>query len=70
MTKKSDSAVFERDAAKRRVMYQDIQADFRKTSPFVMLFQQAQVAALRAQVDGFRLGPTADSTFVAPVSKR
>lgn len=70
LTKQSDAAVLERDPAKRVKQYQDIQAEFRKTSPFVMLFQQTQVAALRANVDGFRLGPTADSTYVFTVTKR
>jgi peptide/nickel transport system substrate-binding protein len=35
-----------------------------------MLFQQTQVAALRATVTGFKLGPTSDSTYLAPVTKR
>jgi peptide/nickel transport system substrate-binding protein len=37
LTKKADAAVLERDGAKRKAMYQEIQAEFRKTSPFVML---------------------------------
>jgi len=70
LTKKADAAVLERDPAKRIKMYQDMQAEFRKTSPFVMLFQQTQVAAVGANVDGFKLGPTSDSTYVFTVSKR
>jgi len=70
LTKKADAAVLERDPAKRIKMYQDMQAEFRKTSPFVMLFQQTQVAAVRANVEGFKLGPTSDSTYVFTVSKR
>jgi hypothetical protein len=42
-------------------MYQEMQAEFRKTSPFVMLFQQTEVAAYRSNVDGLKLGPTSDS---------
>jgi peptide/nickel transport system substrate-binding protein len=34
-----------------------------------MLFQQTEVAALRANVQGLRLGPTADSTYLFNVSK-
>ena len=60
LTKMTDAAVLERDGAKRAKMYQDIQADFRKTSPFVMLYQQTEVAAFRANVDGLKLGPTSD----------
>jgi peptide/nickel transport system substrate-binding protein len=70
LTKKADAAVLERDNAKRVKLYQELQAEFRQTSPFVMLFQQTQVAMLRTSVDGFRLGPTSDSTYLAPVVKR
>ncbi len=70
LTKKSEAALLERDTAKRAKLYEDIQAEFRKTSPFVMLYQQQQVAAVRANVDGFRLGPTSDSSYVSPVAKR
>jgi peptide/nickel transport system substrate-binding protein len=70
LTKKADAALLERDTARRAKLYDEIQAEFRKTSPFVMLFQQQQVAGVRANVDGFRLGPTSDSTYVFTVSKR
>jgi peptide/nickel transport system substrate-binding protein len=70
LTKKSDAAALERDGAKRAKMYQEIQAEFRKTSPFVMLYQQTDVAAYRANVEGLRLGPTSDSTYLFAVSKR
>ncbi|MEI8324775.1 MAG: ABC transporter substrate-binding protein [Betaproteobacteria bacterium] len=69
LTKKADAAVIERDPAKRRAMYEEMQAEFRKTSPFVMLFQQSEVAALRANVDGLKLGPTFDTNYVFGVSK-
>ena len=70
LTKKSDAAALERDGAKRAKMYQEIQAEFRKTSPFVMLYQQTEVAAYRANVDGLRIGPTSDATYMFLVSKR
>ena len=70
MTKKADAAALERDGAKRAKMYQEIQADFRKSSPFVMLYQQTEVAAYRANVDGLRIGPTSDSTYMFNVSKK
>jgi len=66
----SDAAALERDAAKRAKMYQDIQAEFRKTSPFVMLYQQTEVAAMRSDVEGLKLGPTSDSTYMFKVSKK
>jgi peptide/nickel transport system substrate-binding protein len=70
LTKKADAAVQERDAKKRAAMYGEMQAEFRQSSPFVMIFQQTQVAAMRANVDGLRLGPTSDSTYFAGVSKK
>jgi peptide/nickel transport system substrate-binding protein len=35
-----------------------------------MLFQQTEVAAVRSNVDGLRLGPTSDSTYLFKVSKK
>ena len=70
LTKKADAAAQERDGVKRAKMYQDIQAEFRKTSPFVMLYQQTEVAAMRANVDGLKIGPTSDSTYLFNVSKK
>ena len=68
-TKKAADAVLERDAGKRKKMYEDMQADFRKSSPFVMLFQQVEVAAYRSDVSGLKIGPTSDSTYMFRVSK-
>lgn len=70
LTKKSDAAAQERDGARRAKMYQEIQADFRKTSPFVMLYQQVEVAAYRDNVAGLKIGSTSDSTYMFNVSKR
>ncbi len=70
MTKKADAAALERDGPKRAKMYQEIQAEFRVSSPFVMLYQQTEVAAMRANVNGFRIGPTSDSTYLFLVSKK
>jgi peptide/nickel transport system substrate-binding protein len=69
LTKKADAAVLERDAGKRKAMYEEMQADFRKNSPFIMLFQQVEVAGLRSDVKDFRMGPTSDSTYMFKVSK-
>ncbi len=69
MTKQTDAAVLERDANKRKTMYEEIQAEFRKTSPFVMLYQQTEVAAMRNDVQGLKLGPTSDTTYMFRVSK-
>ncbi|MDE2277669.1 MAG: ABC transporter substrate-binding protein [Burkholderiales bacterium] len=69
LTRKTDAAALERDTARRVQQYRAIQAEFRRTSPFVMLYQQTEVAAFRANVQGLRLGPTADTTYLFAVSK-
>ena len=70
LTKKSDAAVLERDAGKRKAMYEELQAEFRKTSPFIMLYQQTEVAAYRSNVEGVKLGPTFDTNYMFKVAKR
>ena len=70
LEKLADAAVLERDTAKRKKMYEDMQAEFRKTSPFIMLFQQTEVAAVRSNVEGFKLGPTFDTNYMFLVSKK
>jgi peptide/nickel transport system substrate-binding protein len=69
LTKQADAAVLERDGKKRKAMYEKMQAEFRKNSPFVMLFQQTEVAAYRSNVQGLKIGPTSDSTYMFKVSK-
>jgi peptide/nickel transport system substrate-binding protein len=69
LTKKTDAAVLERDPDKRKTMYGEIQAEFRQTSPFVMLYQQTEVAAIRNNVEGLKIGPTSDSTYMFVVTK-
>ncbi len=69
LTKQADAAVLERDGGKRKAMYEKMQADFRKNSPFVMLYQQIEVAAFRSNVQGLKIGPTSDSTYMFKVSK-
>jgi peptide/nickel transport system substrate-binding protein len=69
LTKQADAAVLERDGKKRKAMYEKMQAEFRKTSPFVMLYQQTEVAAMRSNVQGLKIGPTSDSTYMFKVSK-
>ena len=69
LTKEADAAVLERDGKKREAMYKKMQDEFRKSSPFVMLFQQTEVAAVRSNVQGLKLGPTSDTTYMFKVSK-
>lgn len=70
LSMRADAAVQERDPAKRKAIYEKMQAEFREASPFVMLYQQTEVAAFRSNVNGFRIGSTSDSTYVYRVTKR
>jgi peptide/nickel transport system substrate-binding protein len=69
LTQKTKAALLERDSAKRAEMYKELQKVVLETSPFILIFQQTEVAALRSNVKGYKLGPTFDTNFVAPVSK-
>jgi len=70
LTRQADAAALERDGAKRARMYQELQAEFRKNSPFVMIYQQTEVAAYRKNLTGLKIGPTSDSTYLFNVSKQ
>ncbi|MGQ3213042.1 MAG: ABC transporter substrate-binding protein [Shinella sp.] len=69
LTAESKAALLERDNAKRAAMYEKLQQQALETSPFVMIFQQIEVAGVRGNVKGYTLGPSFDSNPLAPVSK-
>jgi peptide/nickel transport system substrate-binding protein len=69
LTKKTMAAILERDADKRAAMYLDIQREHQETSPFVIMFQDIEVASQRSNVKGFKLGPSFDSNFYKNVTK-
>ena len=70
MTKMADAAVLERDPAKRAQMYLEIQKIHQATSPFVIMFQQTEVAGVRADTKGFVIGPSFDDNRYAGVKKQ
>ncbi len=63
MTKKADAAVLEKDTKKRAEMYLELQREHQQVSPFVIMFQDIEILAERANVEGFILGPSFDSNF-------
>lgn len=69
LDKETKAALLERDSAKRGAMYQDIQKKFLANSPFVIIFQQTEVAGYRKGLKDFRLGPSFDTNYVGPISK-
>ncbi|MEI4471586.1 ABC transporter substrate-binding protein [Frigidibacter sp. MR17.24] len=65
LTQQTDAAMMEGDAKKRAAMYEDEQRQVIADSPFVVMFQQVEVAAERKGVNGFVLGPSfSDNSFV------
>ena len=69
MSQITDAAVRESDPQKRAQMYLDLQREHQQTSPFVIMFQDIEVAAERTNVKGFVLGPSFDSNFYRDVTK-
>jgi peptide/nickel transport system substrate-binding protein len=59
----------ERDATKRAKMYMDLQKMALDESPYVILFQQVETAAVRSNVNGFIIGPTFDLNLYKNVVK-
>lgn len=60
----AEAAVIERDADKRRAMYEDIQRTHRSDSAFICMFQSIDQTAMRSSVQGFYTGGSTDqATF-------
>ncbi|MFB9949412.1 ABC transporter substrate-binding protein [Rhizobium puerariae] len=62
-------ALLEKDSAKRAAIYQDLQKKVLARSPFVIVFQQTEVAGYSAKLKNFKLGPSFDTNFVYTISK-
>ncbi|HIC80846.1 MAG TPA: hypothetical protein EYH07_04230 [Kiloniellaceae bacterium] len=69
MTNMANAAILERDPAKRAEMYLEIQKAHQASSPFVIMFQQAEVAGVRANTKGFIIGPAFDDNRYHDVTK-
>ena len=65
----TDAAVVEKDTEKRKAMYEDLQRKVRDNSAFVLMFQQARVDGLRANVGGFYSGGATDNVTYWTVTK-
>jgi len=59
----------EKDATKRAQMYMDLQKSALENSPFIIMFQQVETAAVRSNVNGFSIGPTFDLNLYKKVVK-
>lgn len=69
MHKMAEAAVAEKDADKRKAMYEEMQRKHRDSSAFIAMFQQVQQAGMRANVANFYTGGATDSAAYWLVTK-
>jgi len=69
LTKKTLAALLESDTDKRADMYREIQRVHQKEAPFAFIMQEQEVAGLRANVEGYVLGPSFDTNSYKDVVK-
>ncbi len=69
LTQKTLDALVENDAAKRSELYKEIQAEFRKTSPFVVMFQKNEQSVLRDNIKNFSTGQAITAASYWQVTK-
>ena len=69
-TRRAGEAVLERDTKKRAALYEELQREHLKVAPFVILFQEIEVAARRKNVDGFIIGPNFGTNFYYAIAKK
>jgi peptide/nickel transport system substrate-binding protein len=63
------AAAHETDAAKRVAEYEKMQRDSQQRSPFAVMLQQKEIAAVRKAVSGFDLAPMSGRTVYTTASK-
>ncbi len=63
ISKMTDAAVRERDAAKREQMYKDLQRRVMDEGPFIIMFQETKQLARRSNVKNFVMGPSSDVVY-------
>lgn len=69
LSKRTEAAVLEKDTKKRADMYLELQREIQDNSPFVIMFQDIEILAKRANVSGVILGPSFDSNFFKDATK-
>jgi len=69
MTRRVDAALLETVPQRRAQFYLEIQQEHQRTSPFVIMFQEIEVIAERADTKGFVIGPAFDANRYAGVVK-
>lgn len=63
------AALLEKDTAKRAAIYEDLQKQVLASGPFVVIFQQTEIAGYSSKVQNYKLGPSFDTNYINTVSK-
>ncbi len=69
LSTKTAAALLEKDTAKRAAIYEDLQKQVLATGPFVVIFQQTEIAGYSSKVQNYKLGPSFDTNYVNTVTK-
>lgn len=69
LTAETAAAMLEPDATKRAEMYVDLQKKVLADGPFIVMFQETEVVALRKNVKGFIVGPSFNDNSFAGAYK-
>jgi len=69
MSKETQAAVQEGDRVKRAAMYEAIQREHQKTSPFAVMFQKIEQTGRRTNVKNFNVGAAITAASYWPVTK-
>ena len=69
LSAKTAAALLEKDTAKRAAIYEDLQKQVLATGPFVMIFQQTEIAGYSDKVKFFFFFNFLETNFVYTVSK-
>jgi peptide/nickel transport system substrate-binding protein len=69
LSEAAQGALLEKDSEKRAAIYEDLQRKALAQSPFVLIFQQTEVAGYSSKLKDYKLGPSFDTNFVYTVSK-
>jgi ABC-type dipeptide transport system, periplasmic component len=69
LSEKTQAALLEKDSAKRAAIYEELQKEVLAHGPFVIVFQQTEVAGYSDKLKNYKLGPSFDTNFLYAVSK-
>ena len=69
LSAKTAAALLEKDTAKRAAIYEDLQKQVLASGPFVVIFQQTEVAGYSSKVQNYKLGPSFDTNYINTVTK-